>query len=292
MFEENALSGGFRRVRRHPQVLWTAYLVNFLTAGLLALAPAIGLITPAYSRAMREAADGIDFWFLEEIFTAPTTYGILQGTADAAGPAWLSQLCLFSGFLALLLPLLAWAPASLLSGGILLTYAEDAFHWRRFLWGCGHWFVAFSIFNLVQAFLAFGVFGTLLAGLSALRAVTGSWLNWIGIPAIGFLALLWLAVVESTRQLAVSAGTRNVFKASWQALRLVLGRPRALFSFYVLSFALLLLVHLAFRAGLLPRLPLAWWPLVFFATQAFILLRLMARLARWAGLATLAARHR
>ena len=65
-------------------------------------------------------------------------------------------------------------------------------------------------------------------------------------------------------------------------------KPLRILAFYVFAIAVLGLIHLGFRFGLMPRLRLEQWPLVLLVGQAFILLRLWARLARWAGLMEMA----
>lgn len=284
---KNALSSGLRRLLRHPQALLIGYLANFLTAGLLVLLPLVSLAEPAHRSAIRDAADGIDAWLITEIIESPITYGALQGLENPEPPPWFNNLILLGGFLTLLVPIAAWIPASFLNGGILLTYLEDRFGWRRFLWGCWHWFGAFFLLNITQGFLATVTFGGLLTALLALSAILGNWINWIGFPLIILLALLWLAIFESTRLLAVREGTRNIFQAFGKAIRFVFSKLLTLFLLYIFSLLSLSLVHAIFRLGLMPILPLSWWPIVLIFTQLFIILRLGIRLARWAGLVAL-----
>ena len=278
---------GLRRALRYPQVLVAAYLVSLLSAGLLAVIPALALTGPAHRTAVVEAANGIDSWLVVEIMDVPMTYALLQSSAAGTElPPWLGEGTLVVMLVLAVLPLLAWIPTSFLSGGILLTYVENQ-PWRawRFWWGCWHWWGPFLLLSVLQGLVTLILFGSLLGGAGFASTTVGGWLSWILIPLIGLLAVFWLALMETTRVLAVTGRRRNIFVAFGRAVKLLVRHPLALGWYYALALFLLGLAHLLFRGGLMPGLPLAWWPLVFGVTQAFILIRLWVRLARWAGLA-------
>jgi hypothetical protein len=278
-----AFRNGLTRSVRYPQVLLAAYIVNLLTGLLLVIIPALSLVGPAHLTAIKDAANGIDAWLVEEIMGASTTYSILQ-EVPAEPPPWLQQGLLIALFTLLAIPALAWLPSSFMGGGILLTFVEapESFSWRRFLWGGWHWFGAFLLINSILGIVTYLLITALLTGIVQAISAAGAWVNWVTLPLSMLIIVPWLAVIEYTRLFAVSDNTRNIFKTFGKAFALIFRRPLALMGLYGLSLLLLAVIHLIFR-GLLLKLPLDWWPLIFVVTQAFILARLWARMVRWAG---------
>ena len=171
------------------------------------------------------------------------------------------------------------APSATLRTGRLRA---SPFRWRRFLWGCWHWFGAFLLLDAVQ-----GVASSLLfvpitaAGMGA--AAVGGWLMWVIVPLLALIAALWLALVEYARIVAVVGETRNVVRAFGKAVRFVFRRPLPVAGLYGLALLLLALLHALYHWGLMPHLPLDWWLLALVVQQTFILARLWARLVRMAG---------
>jgi hypothetical protein len=76
-------------------------------------------------------------------------------------------------------------------------------------------------------------------------------------------------------------------KAIRYALVFTLRHPWSLISFYLLAAVFILFVHIIFRLGLFPHLPLYFWPVVLLAQQVFVLVRLFVRSQRLAGIAAL-----
>ena len=122
----------------------------------------------------------------------------------------------------------------------------------------------------------------IVAVMAAVAAV-GGWLAWVIIPLLALVAVLWLALVECTRIVAVVGQTRNIARAFAGAVSLVFRHPLPVAGLYGLTLLLLGLLHALYQWGLMPHLPLDWWPLVLLVQQAFILGRLWARLVRLAG---------
>jgi hypothetical protein len=184
----------------------------------------------------------------------------------------------------LVIPLLSWFPSSFLTGGVLLTYIEspEKFSWRRFLWGCWHWFGAFLLINMVLGIVTQALTGILLFGIGFAFSKVGGWVNWITIPIFILIITLWLITLEYTRLLAVSNNTRNVFKTLGSAIGLLFHRLPVLLGLYALSLLTLFLVHIIFRPLLLSEF-LSWGLLYFIVSQLFIATRLSTRLVRWAG---------
>jgi hypothetical protein len=289
--EENMRGNGLQAFRtglakciRYPQILLSAYAFNLLGALLLLLVPAFLLLDAARYTAIRTGADGIDTWLVSELMLSTTTTSALQGLAEAQPPDWLTRGILVMVGVLLVIPLFSWLPSSFLSGGILLTYAEapEEFSWRRFLWGCWHWFGPFLLINMLLGFVTQVLVILLLFGMGYAFSSVGGWVNWITIPIFILILTPWLAVLEYTRLLAVSGNTRNPFRSMWQAIRLVLRRPPALMGLYALSLLSLVLVHILFRPLLLSGF-LSFWPLYLAVSQLFIAARLSTRLVRWAG---------
>jgi hypothetical protein len=289
-----AFRTGLSRLLRYRQVLLLLFGVNLLSALLLAVLPAAGLAAEFGHRlAMRLAADGVDAWLVIETLMAPLSSTVLAGEGWPELTRRLQQATLVGLTTALALPLLAWLSAAFLSGGVLLTYAEapqpfdefetQPFRWRRFLWGCYHWFGAFLLLGALQA-LASSVLFVPLAGIAVgAIAAAGRWLTWVVVPLLAAVAALWLAMTECTRIVAVVGQTRNIFRAFGGAVRFVFRNFPAVAGLYGLALAVLGSLHALYRWGLMAYLPLDWWPLVLIVQQAFILTRLGARLVRLAG---------
>jgi hypothetical protein len=271
---------GLRRTLRYPQVWLLVFAVNLFSALLLAVPPALGLALDLGHRpAIYAAADGLDAWLVIE-----TLISSLSNTALGESGAAPGATLLLAPLLALVLPLIAWLPASFLNGGLLLTYAEAPrpFRWRRFLWGGWHWWGAFLLLGGVQGAVSV-VMLLLTATVAGLVAALGNWAVWIAAPPLILLTMLGLALLEFTRVFAVVDGTRNLAQAFGRAASLIVHRPLAVGLLYGLSFLLVGLLHAVFRLGLLPVLPLELWLLVLGVQQAFLILRLGTRLARLAG---------
>jgi hypothetical protein len=275
---------GLRRFARYPQLLFSAYVFNLLSALLLLLIPAFLLLKPAQYTTIQNAADGIDTWLVTELMLSTTTYPALQGLSETLSPDWLNQSILVMVATVLAMPLLAWLPSSFLAGGTLLTYVEapQEFSWRRFLWGCWHWFGAFLLINMVLGIVTQMLVIILFIGIGFAFSTVGGGVNWITIPIFVLIMTAWLAILEYTRLLAVSSNTRNTFHSLWKAIGWVFHRPLALMGLYALSLLTLLLTHLIFRPLLLSEF-VSWGPLYLIVSQVFIAARLSTRLARWAG---------
>ena len=283
----DAFRTGLARVVRYRWVWLVLFAVNVASALLLAALPALGLAAGFGHRpAIRQAADGVDAWLVIETLFSPLADGMLgQGvstpTLPAQGDGQVAGLVLIT---AAALPLLAWLPAAFVSGGALLTYAEAPQHfgWRRFWWGCWHWFVAFLLLGMGQFVAAVALFLPALAAAIAAIAAAG-WLAWIAVPGLALAAMLWTAATEITRVIAVASGTRNIFRAFSGAVGFIVRHLPAVAGLYGLTLLALGLVHVLFRWGLMARLPLGWWLLVLLVQQAFVLARLGIRLVRMAG---------
>jgi len=275
---------GLARSARYPQLLFSAYGINLLSALLLMLIPAFLLIEPARYTAIQTAADGIDAWLVGELLMSTTTYPALQGLSESLPPDWLRQGILVVIATILVIPLLAWLPSSFLAGGTLLTYVEtpQKFLWRRFLWGCWHWFGPFLLINMLLGFVTQVLVAVLLIGIGFVFSAAGGWSNWITIPIFVLIMTIWLAILEYTRLLAVSSNTRNIFQALWRATGLVFRRRMVLMGLYAITLFMLLLTHIIFRPLLLSQF-VSWGPLFLVVSQLFVVVRLWTRLVRWAG---------
>lgn len=281
----SAFRAGLLRALRYRWVLGILFIANLFSALLLTVLPAGALAgDPAHRPAIRQIADGVDAWLVIETMMSPLTEAILRGAEPGLSPG-LRQGALLALSTAAPLPLLAWLSSAFLSGGLLLTYAEapQPFRWFRFLWGCWHWFGAFLLLGAVQGVVSIALFVPVIGAAVAAVAVVGGWLVWIVIPLLAPVAVLWLALWEYTRIVAVVGGTRNVIRAFGGAVSFTFRRPLPVAVLYGLALLLLALLHALFRCGLMPCLPLDRWLLVLAVQQAFILTRLWARLARLAG---------
>jgi hypothetical protein len=279
----SAFRAGIARAFRYRWILVVALAVNLISALALVALPAGMLAGPPAHRAIRQAADGVDAWMVIEALMSAAGEAALGGNSDAAESRLATGMLLALLTMALL-PLLAWPPGAFLSGGALLVYAEapQPFRWRRFLWGCWRWFGVFLLLDAALG-LAFAVVFGLALTFVLTASIAAGWVAWVALPLLAVAALVWLALAELTHAIAVADGTRNVFRALARAATLLFRRLPAVVGFYGLALLLTLLLHGIFRLGLLPLLPLSWWPLVLVTQQLYIIGRLWARLARLAG---------
>jgi len=281
-----AFRTGLSYASRYRWVLLILFVVNLLSALPLLALPALGLASEMGRRpAIRQAADGIDAWLVIETLMSPLVGTELGAEAASEMTGAVRQAALLGALTTLALPLVAWLPAAFLNGGLLLTYAEapSPFRWRRFLWGCWRWFGAFLLLNGAQGIASAALFVSIASAVVGAVALAGSWLLWVIAPLLALVVALWLALMESIRVAAVVGQTRNVWRAFGEATRFVWRNFFAVVGLYVPALLLLVLLQALYRWGLMPHLPLDWWPLVLVAQQAFILARLWARLARAAG---------
>lgn len=278
---------GIAHAARYWQLLALLFGANLLSALLLAALPALFLASgPGHSTALPQAVDGVDAWLVIETMMSPLANVGLEAEGADPLPAQGLQQAVLLGLLTLAaLPFLAWLPAAFLNGGLLLTYVEhpQPFRWRRFLWGCWRWWGTFLLLGVLQGF-AVAMILLPLAVVAAMAAVTaGRWLMWLLVVGTALVAVIGLALVEYTRIIAVKDGTRNLFHAFAGAVRFVLRRPLQVGVLYALSLLLVALLHAIYRLGLMPYLPLDWWPLVLVVQQTFVAARLASRLVRLAG---------
>jgi hypothetical protein len=301
-------------------VLVVLFLVNLLGGLLLAIVPVAELLGPAHYTAIQDAASGVPAWMALETLLNPVNNLNLE--AGANGRLLSSALTTGAIAILLavvLLPVVSWIPGSLVSGGLLLTYFErpalgavegpalsqgsegaegeasfdgaqsaaplkqvEAFSWKRFFWGCWHYVGAFLLFGLAQTILTLLVFIPALA-LFTFIIVVFPWSAILLVPAFLILLIVWTGFVELSQVYLVAGKNRQIFTALRSALRLIRRRAAPLAGYYSISLVLLVVLHLVFRIGLFPRLPLAFWPLVLIVQQAFVFLRLWAHASRMAG---------
>ncbi len=270
---------------RSPWLLLILYLANLLPALLLALLPAMGLSTLLGLRpAITAAADGVDDWLaIESVMSA-----LIDTALGESGSSWSNwvQGGMLYGLLALVgLFLFAAFSAAFLGGGTLLALAEagQPFRLRRFLGGCWRWFGSFLLLGLIQGGVTLVVGGPLLLIAGGLVFAVGDWLAALLAPLLALLALVWLTWLETARVTAVSGDTRNVAALLRQAARQLWRRPLDFAVLYGLALALLGLLHVVYRWGVRPMLPLEWWAVVLLVQQVFVVGRLAARVARLAA---------
>jgi hypothetical protein len=101
---------------------------------------------------------------------------------------------------------------------------------------------------------------------------------------LAFLVLgLWLAFFELSRVSLAAREDHRIVNSLTSASSILGHKPWLLLGYYLLSLLGLLVIQILFRLGLFPRMPLAFWPLVLLLQQAFVILRLWSRAARYAG---------
>jgi hypothetical protein len=126
----------------------------------------------------------------------------------------------------------------------------------------------------------------ILMGVVASRAV---WALWLLAALLAVLLAALLALFEVAGVWLVAHGSRNFAQALAAAARTLVKQAGPLAVLYALALGGLALGHGLYTGLLWPHLPLAVWPLVLMAQQAFILFRLAARLLRLSACASLVA---
>jgi len=185
----------------------------------------------------------------------------------------------------------AWLVSSLpnaaLGGGVLLTYSEGHFVWRRFVWGAWHWlfpFVLLAILFALSALIISALGAGILVVLGAVHATV------LTTPAWALMALMYAVatmVFEYARAIAVVERTRNVFMALGRAALFILRQPLKSFGLYLLMSALSLALIPVYSSVVAPLIPFEWGVAAIAAQQLFVAARMWTRLARWAGEAAL-----
>jgi hypothetical protein len=176
---------------------------------------------------------------------------------------------------------------SVLGGGVLLTYVEGRFAWRRFMWGVWHWLLSFFLLAIF-----FGVCATTVVALGAiaLAVIEAMQVRFLMIPALVVTGLVYVVMAmtfEYARVIAVADHTRNFFQALGRAAVLIARQPMRTCSIYALTSAVGLALILLYVNIIAPIIPFEWALVAISAQQLYILARLWARLARWASEATL-----
>jgi hypothetical protein len=290
-----ALASGLRRALRCWQVLLALWLGALLAALPAVLAPAGRLLALAERPVMAEIAGGLEAWQVLDAYAL-----LLSGQAapvvgrDEAAAALATPPALLAGLAglawgALLVPLLGGVVSAFLYGGALRAYCEAPAPFRlgRFLAGCWRWFGAFLLLGFLQA----GLFVAGLLPLALLALGLGARLGPAGSLLAGlFVALLlaaWLLVFETARVQTVASGRRNPFRGLARAFSALFRRPGTLLAFYSLALLGLLALHALYRLVLLPLAPQDSLLPALLVQQSFIVLRLLARAVRLAGLASI-----
>ncbi|NLE46304.1 MAG: hypothetical protein GX620_16420 [Chloroflexi bacterium] len=281
------------RTVRYYWAVVIAFVINLASTLVLTALPALGLaLLLGHRPAIRQVASGAGPWVLIEMLLSPvvdTHLGVSTSNFTTAA----QRLLLFGLTAALLSPLAAWIPASFLSGGILLTYAEapSRFRLRRFLWGCWHWFGSFLALGVVQIITGLVILCASGGLLAITAAFAEAWPVWILLPSVSICVFYWLGVFDITRGLAVVKGTRNIFAAMWDAVRVIVSKPLVVSTLFALVFLILGAIHALFAWGVRPAIAPTHWPLLLVLQQAFVILRLAARMTRLSGAVTLSSIH-
>jgi hypothetical protein len=289
-----ALRDGITTATRIPAPLAVLFIV-YLAGALVLTAPVTLALNSwvGHRLAARDLACDFDGMLMMESLLSGNAALQPAGTSDAAGappaPGALAEsratataLLVMIG-MALTAVLLAPLPSTALGGGVLLTYVEGRFAWRRFLWGAWHWLFSFlvlaAIFALCAAFIV-----TLGVGVAvALEAVKVSVLT---VPVLVLTGLVYVALAmtfEYARVIAVAEGTRNVFRALGRAVVFIVRQPVPAFGLYLLMAALGLALIPLYAGVVAPFIPFEWGLVGIAAQQLFIVARLWTRLARLAG---------
>jgi hypothetical protein len=277
---------GIRRSGQSWQVLVVLWLGELLPAFLLALLPALNLIEAARLTAFQETASGIPGWMGAELFASFSTWqqGLGFDLASMFNRSFFSTAVTWL----LIVPPVAWLISSFLYGGTLGRYLRpgEDFQLHRFFSQCWRWWGKYLLLALVQV-----VTGLVILATGGFFFILGLSISpWLGVLVL-ILALLtlgwWLALFELSRVSLAARDDHSILQSLARSSSLLRRRPWLLLRYYLLSLLGLLAVNFIFRLGLFPVMPLTVWPLVLVLEQAFIILRIWLRAARYAGDAVL-----
>lgn len=272
--------GGIGYMLQRWQLLIPPYALNLFSALILILLPTMTLLAPAHRPAIGDAANGVDGWMILEIAMSPLVnreLGIKELSPE------IQQAGIFGLLAIVVAPLTAGIVNAFLNGGILLVYHEQtqSFQWKRFVWGCWHWFSAFLLLGLIQFILAVVIFGTLIGGAMTLIGLA-EWTTWIMIPILILFMMCWLGIMELTGAQMIVGSRRNFARAFFDSLRDVVRRPIHFLVFYGLVTLALVTAHLIFN-WVMPSMPLDSILVVLIIQQGFVVVRLGLRLVRAGG---------
>jgi len=276
-----AFRDGLTSATRIRAPLVIMFLVTWLLALVLTLPVAVTMNAWMGQRVIsRELARGFDGWLLVEPW-------LRTATAGQAGVAPSDQAAAYVLLAMMGTMLVAWLlsslPNVLLGGGVLLTYAEGRFEWRRFLWGAWHWMLSFWVLALLWTLVS-ALVVAMGAGLLILPGVASTTV--LMIPILGSVALVYAALMAAfdyARVIAVADGTRNILAAFGRSIALVVRQPLPSLGLYGLMSVLGLALIPLYANIIVPVIPFEWGAVAIAAQQLLIVARLWIRLARWAG---------
>lgn len=274
------LRKGIHLAARKPKSLVFLYLINLISAVLLALLPASDLFAFAHKPVAAQAANGIPSWMILESLTSA-----INQTAQASplhkNPFFnpLSILLIIS-----LLPPLSGLPTWLLGGPFYDLTREEATPVKIFLANSWHWFLPFSAFSIILAII--GALSIALFSFAAfvLYPLLG---DWILLPLGIFGFIFWLILYmwgEIVRMKVVYQRRRNIFRQWLPAITFLFRNISPVAVLYFASTILVPLTSYGLGGLLLSNIPLSWWILVLVLQQSLIVLRLLIHVTRWASL--------
>ena len=220
---------------------------------------------------------------MEPLVTSVTA----QQTEPASGAQAAATLLTVMGGTILAAWLVSSLPNVVLGGGVLLTYADGRFAWRRFLWGAWHWLLPFAALLVIFDLCAALVIALGIGVLSVLEMVHASILT---LPTLVLTALVYVALMmtfEYARAIAVADGTQNILRAVGRAVVSIVRQPVRTFGLYLLMAAASLALMPLYAIVLAPVIPFEWGLMAIAAQQFYVAARLWTRLARWASMIAL-----
>jgi hypothetical protein len=276
-----AFRDGIATATRIPAPLIVMFLVTLIGALVLTVPVYAAMNAWVGHRLIaRDLARDFDGWLLLEPLISGLSLESAAGTASAQGAAATLLMMVEMASLAWLTSSL---PNAAFGGGVLLSYVEGRFAWRRFLWGAWHWLSSLVILSIL-----FALFSALVVALGAGSVVIleAARVSALTIPALAVMGLVYVALMmafEYARVIAIADGTRNIFRALRRAVAFIVRQPVRTFGLYVLMTALGLVLIPLYAGVVAPIIPFEWVLIAVAAQQFFIVARSWTRLARWAS---------
>lgn len=272
---------------RIPAPLSVSFVV-YLVIALTLTVPATAAMNAWVGHRLTARDLARDFDGLSLLEPMMSAGAVLQSDAAPSPEAMASSRAAATTFIAMLgtalvAMLVAPLPNIVLGGGVLVTYVEGRFAWRRFVWGAWHWLLSFFMLAIF-----FGLCATLVVTLGALALVVveAAQVRSLTIPVLVVIGLAYAVaamVFEYARVIAVAEGTRNFFQALGRAVVLIVRQPMRTFGLYALMSAIGLALIPLYARIIAPVIPFEWALVAIAAQQLFILVRLWVRLAQWAS---------
>ncbi len=268
--------------------LWLVLYIVSLLSGLIVIAlPATQLLDATTYISIVDAADGVDLYQLSELFQI----GEINTALDSALFDGLTERVTLTVFGVVGLALgLAFIVSAFVRGGVLGVLNQHVASAERgrgqFTSHAQRYYFSMLMLQMLHGFLIVTLVALVLALVSMVTTLELASQSgvWTIVALGGFVWLLYQIWFEMAAATIIAHRVRNPFVAFWRGMRQFFDQPLRVLGFFLLALLLMAGIQVLFRFGIHPNLPPRLWPLVLVVQQVSILLRLVLRVFRYAGL--------